>query len=98
ADQHEPGDRVPHHEGEQHEVHVEERRRAQVLEERRVCRLAGAQLPEQVQQDQSIEGADDAAELTQLEAEIPRIPQPPSRTPLRRIRVGRRITSKPTSA
>jgi len=89
---------VPHHEGEQYEVHVQERRRAQVLKERRVRGLAGAQLPEQIQQDEAVDGADDAAELAQLETEIARIPQPPSRTPLRRIRVGRRITSKPTSA
>src|SRR2546426_91237 len=69
-DQHEPGERVPHHEGEEEDVQIEDRRRPQQVQEGRIRGLTRSKLDEHVQEDEAVQGADDAARLPQLEHQI----------------------------
>src|SRR5437879_5445554 len=97
--QHEPGERVPHHEGEEDDVQVEDRRRPHQVQEGRVRGLAGSKLDEHVQEDEAVQGADDAARLPQLEHQVSPVPEPPARAAFPGVlSAGHRITATTSRA
>src|SRR5438309_3184849 len=98
-DQHEPGERVPHHEGEEDDVQVEDRRRPQQVQEGRIRGLTGSKLDEHVQEDEAVQGADDAARFPQLEHQVSPVPEPPARAALPGVlSAGHRITATKSRA
>src|SRR2546428_6749705 len=98
-DQHEPRERVPHHEGEQDDVQIDDRRRPQQVQEGRIRGLTGSKLDEHVQEDEAVEGADHAARLPQLEHQVSPVPEPPARAAFPGVlSAGHRITATKSRA
>src|SRR3990170_1390706 len=97
-DEHEPRDRVDEDEGEDDEGQDQDGRSREDPLEPGERVLPPVVLPQLVEEDEPVQCGEDAADLTRLEQQVPRVAQPPARGTLPGVHAGHGLTASRTSA